>query len=197
MPKHLSVISFEFVSKRILIVIETIMLDAHERMGKCVDATKNQMAKVRTGRAHPSLLDSIQVSYYGSMAPLKQVANVGVEDSRTLSVTVFDRSMVQAVEKAIMSSDLGLNPMTAGATLRIPLPALTEERRKDFIKVVRNEAENGRIAIRNIRRDVISEVKKLEKSKDCTEDEVQKHTDANIKHIEEILAAKEKELMAV
>ncbi|MBB1270679.1 ribosome recycling factor [Shewanella sp. SR44-3] len=185
-------------------MIETIMQDAQERMGKCVEATKNQMSKVRTGRAHPSLLDSIQVSYYGSMAPLKQVANVGIEDSRTLSVTVFDRSLVQAVEKAIMSSDLGLNPMTAGATLRIPLPALTEERRKDFIKVVRNEAENGRIAIRNVRRDAISEVKKLEKAKDCTEDdvrrsedEVQKYTDTNIKNVDDILSAKEKELMEV
>jgi ribosome recycling factor len=185
-------------------VIETILLDAQERMGKCVDATKNQMAKVRTGRAHPSLLDSIQVSYYGAMSPLKQVANVGIEDSRTLSVTVFDRSMVQAVEKAIMTSDLGLNPMTAGATLRIPLPALTEERRKDFIKVVRNEAENGRIAIRNVRRDAISEVKKLEKAKECTEDdvrrsedEVQKYTDAHIKNVDEVLTAKEKELMEV
>lgn len=162
------------------------------------------MAKVRTGRAHPSLLDSIQVSYYGTMTPLNQVANVGVEDSRTLSVTVFDRSAIQAVEKAIMSSDLGLNPMSAGATLRIPLPALTEERRKDFIKVVRNEAENGRIAIRNVRRDAISEVKKLEKAKACTEDdvrrseeEVQKFTDAHIKKVDEILAAKEIELMEV
>lgn len=134
-------------------------------MGKCVEATKNQMAKVRTGRAHPSLLDSIQVSYYGTMTPLNQVANVGIEDARTLSVTVFDRSAIQAVEKAIMSSDLGLNPMSAGATLRIPLPALTEERRKDFIKVVRAEAEGGRVAIRNVRRDAISEVKKLEKPK--------------------------------
>nr|WP_283105987.1 ribosome recycling factor [Shewanella glacialipiscicola] len=173
-------------------------------MGKCVDATKNQMAKVRTGRAHPSLLDSIQVSYYGTMTPLNQVANVGIEDSRTLSVTVFDRSAIQAVEKAIMSSDLGLNPMSAGATLRIPLPSLTEERRKDFIKVVRNEAENGRVAIRNVRRDAISEVKKLEKAKACTEDdvrrseeEVQKFTDAHIKKIDDILAAKEIELMEV
>ena len=138
------------------------------------------------------------------MTPLNQVANVGVEDSRTLSVTVFDRSAIQAVEKAIMSSDLGLNPMSAGATLRIPLPALTEERRKDFIKVVRNEAENGRIAIRNVRRDAISEVKKLEKAKACTEDdvrrseeEVQKFTDAHIKKVDEILAAKEIELMEV
>ena len=185
-------------------MIENIKIDAQERMGKCVDATKNQMAKVRTGRAHPSLLDSIQVSYYGTMTPLNQVANVGIEDSRTLSVTVFDRSAIQAVEKAIMSSDLGLNPMSAGATLRIPLPSLTEERRKDFIKVVRNEAENGRVAIRNVRRDAISEVKKLEKAKACTEDdvrrseeEVQKFTDAHIKKIDDILAAKEIELMEV
>jgi len=185
-------------------VIDTIMLDAQERMGKCVDVTKNQMAKVRTGRAHPSLLDSIQVACYGSMSPLNQVANIGVEDSRTLTVNVFDRTIVQAVEKAIMSSDLGLNPMSAGATLRIPLPSLTEERRKDFIKVVRHEAENGRIAIRNVRRDAITEVKKLEKAKDCTEDDVrrseetvQKYTDTFIKNIDQILATKEKELMEV
>ncbi len=192
------------MTKRIFIVIDTIKEDAQERMSKCVEATKNQMAKVRTGRAHPSLLDSIQVSYYGSMTPLKQVANIGIEDSRTLNVTVFDATMVQAVEKAIMSSDLGLNPMTAGNAMRIPLPALTEERRKDFIKVVRGEAENGRVAVRNVRRDAISEVKKLEKAKECTEDdvrrsedEVQKFTDASIKNIDGILAAKEKELMEV
>ena len=185
-------------------MIENIKKDAQERMGKCVDPTERRMAKMRTGRAHPSLLDSIQVSYYGTMTPLNQVANVGIEDSRTLSVTVFDRSAIQAVEKAIMSSDLGLNPMSAGATLRIPLPSLTEERRKDFIKVVRNEAENGRVAIRNVRRDAISEVKKLEKAKACTEDdvrrseeEVQKFTDAHIKKIDDILAAKEIELMEV
>ena len=185
-------------------MIDTIKEDAQDRMNKCVDATKNQMAKVRTGRAHPSLLDSIQVSYYGSMTPLKQVANIGIEDSRTLNVTVFDATMVQAVEKAIMSSDLGLNPMTAGSSMRIPLPALTEERRKDFIKVVRGEAENGRVAVRNVRRDAISEIKKLEKAKECTEDdvrrsedEIQKFTDASIKNIDGILAAKEKELMEV
>ncbi|MCC4831032.1 ribosome recycling factor [Shewanella sp. 1_MG-2023] len=185
-------------------MIDTIKEDAQDRMNKCVDATKNQMAKVRTGRAHPSLLDSIQVSYYGSMTPLKQVANIGIEDSRTLNVTVFDATMVQAVEKAIMSSDLGLNPMTAGNAMRIPLPALTEERRKDFIKVVRGEAENGRVAVRNVRRDAISEIKKLEKAKECTEDdvrrsedEIQKFTDASIKNIDGILAAKEKELMEV
>nr|WP_202932928.1 MULTISPECIES: ribosome recycling factor [Shewanella] len=173
-------------------------------MDKCVEATKAQMAKVRTGRAHPALLDSIQVSYYGTMTPLKQVGNISVEDSRTLAVNVFDRSMIQAVEKAIMSSDLGLNPMSAGATIRIPLPALTEERRRDLVKVVRAEAENGRIAVRNVRRDANSAVKNLEKDKECTEDdvrrsedEVQKITDVHIKKIDELLAAKEAELMEV
>eukprot|EP00492_Amphilonche_elongata_P002483 TRINITY_DN2733_c0_g1_i1.p1 TRINITY_DN2733_c0_g1~~TRINITY_DN2733_c0_g1_i1.p1 ORF type:complete len:138 (+),score=15.39 TRINITY_DN2733_c0_g1_i1:98-511(+) len=134
-------------------------------MEKCVESTKTQMAKVRTGRAHPSLLDTIQVPYYGSLTPLKQVASISIGDARTLTVSVFDRTMIAAVEKAIMSSDLGLNPMSAGATIRIPLPALTEERRKDLIKVVRAEAENGRIAIRNVRRDANSSVKELKKKK--------------------------------
>ena len=185
-------------------MIEEIKSGAEERMGKCVESTKNQMAKVRTGRAHPSLLDTIQVSYYGTMTPLNQVGNVSIEDSRTLAVTLFDRSMTQAVEKAIMASDLGLNPMSAGATIRIPLPPLTEERRKDLVKVVRAEAENGRIAVRNVRRDANSEFKALEKEKGCTEDDVrsgeadiQKITDTHIKQIDEILAAKEAELMEV
>ena len=185
-------------------MIADIKKDAQERMGKCVDATKNQMAKVRTGRAHPSLLDSIQVSYYGTMTPLNQVANVGVEDARTLSVTVFDRSAIPAVEKAIMSSDLGLNPMSAGATLRIPLPALTEERRKSLVKLVRGEAENGRVAVRNIRRDANADLKTLQKDKEISEDderravdEIQKITDSFVKKIDEVLAEKEKELMEV
>ncbi|MDF0534493.1 ribosome recycling factor [Shewanella yunxiaonensis] len=185
-------------------MIDTIQKDAQTRMEKCVEATKAQMTKVRTGRAHPALLDSIQVSYYGTMTPLKQVGNISIEDSRTLAVSVFDRSMIQAVEKAIMSSDLGLNPMSAGAVIRIPLPALTEERRRDLVKVVRAEAENGRVAVRNVRRDANSEVKKLEKDKACTEDdvrrsedEVQKMTDQYIKKIDELLTAKEAELMEV
>ncbi len=185
-------------------MINEIQQDAKSRMAKCVEATKNQMAKVRTGRAHPSLLDSIKVSYYGAMTPLKQVGNVSIEDSRTLAVTVFDSTLIPVVEKAIMSSDLGLNPMSAGTTIRIPLPALTEERRKDLIKVVRAEAENGRIAVRNVRRDANSDVKTLEKDKECTEDdvrrsedEIQKYTDAHIKQIDEILTAKEAELMEV
>lgn len=185
-------------------MIDDIQKDAAERMSKCVESMKGQMNKVRTGRAHPSLLNSIQVSYYGSMTPLNQVGNIVIEDARTLAVNVFDRSMIQAVEKAIMTSDLGLNPMSAGATIRIPLPALTEERRRDLVKVVRAEAENGRIAVRNVRRDANSEVKTLEKAKECTEDdvrrsedEVQKMTDTHIKTIDEILAAKEAELMEV
>jgi len=185
-------------------VIEDIKKDAQDRMGKCVEATKAQMAKVRTGRAHPSLLDSIQVNYYGTMTPLKQVGSVTIEDSRTLAVNVFDRSAIQAVEKAIMMSDLGLNPMSAGATIRIPLPALTEERRRDLVKVVRAEAEQGRVAIRNVRRDANSSFKALEKEKECTEDDVrraedemQKITDAAVKKVDELLAAKEAELMEV
>ncbi|WP_299490341.1 ribosome recycling factor [uncultured Shewanella sp.] len=183
-------------------MINEIKNDAKTRMDKCVEATKTQMAKVRTGRAHPSLLDTIKVPYYGSLTPLKQVANISIDDSRTLAVSVFDSTMIAAVEKAIMTSDLGLNPMSAGAIIRIPLPALTEERRKDLIKVVRAEAENGRIAVRNVRRDANSDVKTLEKEKECTEDDVrrseddiQKFTDTHIKLIDEVLAAKEKELM--
>lgn len=185
-------------------MIEEIKSSAKERMTKCVEATKSQMAKVRTGRAHPSLLNTIQVSYYGTMTPLTQVGNVTVEDSRTLAVTLFDRSMTQAVEKAIMSSDLGLNPMSAGATIRIPLPALTEERRRDLVKVVRAEAENSRIAVRNVRRDANSEFKALEKDKGCSEDDVhrgeddiQKITDSFIKQVDSVLATKEAELMEV
>ncbi|HCA75455.1 MAG TPA: ribosome recycling factor, partial [Alteromonas sp.] len=142
-------------------MIDEIELDAQERMEKSITALKGQLSKIRTGRAHPSLLDGIQVSYYGADTPLRQLANVITEDSRTLALTVFDKSSIQAVEKAIMQADLGLNPMSAGTTIRIPLPPLTEERRKDLIRVVRNEAEQGRVAIRNIRRDANSDIKEL------------------------------------
>jgi ribosome recycling factor len=185
-------------------VINEIKNDAKVRMEKSVEALKGQMNKVRTGRAHPSLLDTIYVDYYGASTPLKQVGNVTTEDSRTLAVTVFDRSMIQAVEKAIMMSDLGLNPSSAGTTIRIPLPALTEERRKDLIKVVRAEAEQGRVAIRNIRRDANSDLKALLKDKEISEDDdrraqddIQKLTDLFIKLVDEALAAKEKELMEI
>lgn len=183
-------------------MINEIKKDAQERMEKSVDALKNQISKVRTGRASPSLLDGIMVEYYGTATPLRQVANVTVEDARTLAISVFDRSMIKAIEKAIMSSDLGLNPSSAGTVLRVPLPALTEERRKDLIKVVRNEAEQGRIAVRNIRRDANEKAKSLLKDKDISEDEerrsqddIQKLTDNFIKNIDDALAAKEAELL--
>ncbi|MBL1378599.1 ribosome recycling factor [Zobellella iuensis] len=185
-------------------MINEIKNSAKVRMEKSVEALKTQMNKVRTGRAHPSLLDTIYVDYYGTSTQLKQVGNITTEDSRTLAVTVFDRSMIQAVEKAIMSSDLGLNPASAGTTIRIPLPPLNEERRKDLIKVVRHEAEQGRVAIRNIRRDANGDLKALLKDKEISEDDdrraqddIQKLTDLYIKLVDEALAAKEKELMEI
>lgn len=185
-------------------MIDEIELDAEERMEKSIVALKSQLAKIRTGRAHPSLLDSIMVSYYGADTPLKQVANIVAEDSRTLALSVFDKSAIQAVEKAIMQSDLGLNPMSAGASIRIPLPALTEERRKDLIKVVRNEVELGRVAVRNIRRDANSDIKDLLKEKEISEDEsrageenIQTLTNKFVKVIDSMLSDKEKELMEV
>lgn len=185
-------------------MINDIIADAKIRMDKSVDALKTQLSKVRTGRAHPSLLDGIQVSYYGADTPLRQVANVSVEDARTLAITVFDKSLTQAVEKAIMASNLGLNPMSAGTVIRVPLPPLTEERRKDLVKLVRGEAENGRVAIRNIRRDANSDFKALLKDKEISEDderkaadEIQKITDLFVKKVDDVLADKEKELMEV
>lgn len=169
-------------------MINEIKKDAETRMDKCVEAFKSNISKIRTGRAHPNLLDGISVEYYGSATPLRQVANVVAEDSRTLAITVFDRSLSAAVEKAIMASDLGLNPMSAGAVIRVPLPALTEERRKDLIKLVRAEAEQGRVSVRNVRRDANDKVKVLLKDKEISEDEdrksqdeVQKMTDVMIK----------------
>ncbi|MBC3764890.1 ribosome recycling factor [Neptunicella marina] len=185
-------------------MIEDLQKDASSRMDKSISALKSQLAKVRTGRAHPSLLDSISVNYYGADTPLNQLANVVAEDARTLALTVFDKSASAAVEKAIMQSDLGLNPMSAGAVIRIPLPPLTEERRKDLIKVVRGEAEQARVAIRNIRRDANSDVKELLKEKEIGEDDarkaednIQSITDDFVKTIDQMLAAKEKELMEI
>ena len=185
-------------------MINDIKQDAKERMTKSVESLKSQMSKIRTGRAQPALLDGITVDYYGSSTPLRQVANVVAEDSRTLAVTVFDRSMIQAVEKAIMTSDLGLNPCSAGTTIRVPLPPLTEERRKDMIKLVRGEAEQARVAVRNVRRDCNADLKALLKDKDISEDddrraqeEIQKLTDSYVKLVDEALAVKEKELMEI
>jgi len=185
-------------------VINDIQKDAAERMQKSVTALGSQLSKIRTGRAHPALLDGIMVSYYGAPTPLNQVANVTIEDSRTLALSVFDKSLAQAVEKAIMASDLGLNPMSAGAVIRVPLPPLTEERRKDLIKIVRGEVESGRVAVRNIRRDANGDVKSLLKDKDISEDEahqaedaIQKLTDKFIKEMDTQLTAKEAELMEI
>ncbi|AWX13853.1 ribosome recycling factor [Mergibacter septicus] len=183
-------------------MIKAIKEDTQQRMEKSVEAFKSQISKVRTGRAHPSLLDGIQVEYYGAATPLRQLANVVAEDARTLAVTVFDRSLISSVEKAILTSDLGLNPASAGTTIRVPLPPLTEERRRDLTKIVRSEAEQGRVAVRNVRRDANDKIKALLKEKEISEDEerkaqdeVQKLTDQFIKKVDEALADKEKELM--
>ena len=185
-------------------MIQDIKKDASERMDKSIAALRQELTKLRTGRAHTSLLDHVTVDYYGTQTPLNQVSNINVEDSRTLVVSPWEKSMVQAIEKAIMTSDLGLNPATAGTIIRVPLPPLTEERRKDMIKVVRNEAEGGRIAIRNIRRDAISDVKDLLKEKMIGEDderrahdEIQAITDKHIAVVDETLAQKEAELLEV
>ena len=185
-------------------MIDDIKKDASQRMGKSVVALENELSKVRTGRAHPSLLDHLSVSYYGTDTPLNQVANINVEDSRTLSIQPWEQSMVKAVEKAIMESDLGLNPNTAGTVIRVPLPPLTEERRKDLIRVVRAEAEQARVAVRNIRRDANSDLKGLVKEKLISEDDerrgqdvIQKLTDEHVKKIDEVLEIKEKDLMSI
>jgi len=185
-------------------MIDDIKKDAAGRMGKTVEALVHELAKIRTGRAHPSLLDHVMVSYYGSDMPIKQVANVTVEDSRTLAITPWERNMVQAVEKAILQSDLGLNPNTAGTVIPVPMPALTEERRRDLIKVARHEAEQARVAVRNIRRDANGELKDAVKEKMISEDDerrgqegVQKLTDQYIKEVDQVLSAKETDLMAI
>jgi ribosome recycling factor len=185
-------------------MISDIEQDTATRMGKSVTALVGEFTKIRTGRAHPSLLDQIVVSYYGSDTPLSQVANVAIDDSRTLKVTPWEKGMVQAIEKAIMSSGLGLNPATQGEVIRIPLPPLTEERRRELVKVVKHEAENGRVAIRNIRRDANSEIKEALKEKLISEDEahsgedkIQKLTDKYIKEVEKLLEEKEADLLSI
>ncbi|MCW9710055.1 ribosome recycling factor [Avibacterium sp. 21-586] len=183
-------------------MINEIKQDTQLRMEKSLETFKHHIAKVRTGRAQPSLLDGIQVEYYGALTPLRQLANVVAEDARTLAVTVFDRSLIGAVEKAILTSDLGLNPSSAGTTIRVPLPPLTEERRRDLIKIVKAEAEQGKVAVRNVRRDANDQIKALLKEKEISEDEerkaqdeIQKITDLYVKKVDEVLADKEKELL--
>ena len=185
-------------------MLDDIKKDGAERMQKCVLALRNELKRLRTGRAHPSLLEHIRVDYYGNEVPLNQVANLALEDARTITVTPWEKSMVQAVEKAIMKSDLGLNPNTAGTVIRVPMPPLTEERRRDLAKVVRHEAENARVAVRNVRRDIMSDLKDLLKEKLVSQDDdrraqddVQKLTDKYVAEIDQVLAEKEKEVMQV
>jgi len=185
-------------------MIDDIKADAASRMAKSVEALGENLTKVRTGRAHPSMLDHVMVSYYGADTPLKQVANVGVEDARTLTVQPWEQGMVQAVEKAILESNLGVTPNTAGTLIRLPIPPLTEERRKDMTRIVRQEAEQARVAVRNIRRDANSNLKDLVKEKLISEDDerrgqeiVQKLTDQHVKEIDELMEKKEADLMSV
>jgi len=185
-------------------MIEDIKKDALSRMGKSIEAFQGELSKIRTGRAHPSLLNHITVDFYGSEVPIGQAANITVEDARTLAVTPWDKSMVAVIEKAIMTSDLGLNPSSAGTVIRVPMPPLTEERRKELVKVVRELAENARIAVRNIRRDANNDLKTLAKDKDISEDDehrgqelVQQVTNQSTAEIEELLQIKEKELMEI
>ncbi|BBI59425.1 ribosome recycling factor [Vreelandella sulfidaeris] len=185
-------------------MINDIKKDAESRMKKSVEALHSNFNKIRTGRAHPSILDAVTVDYYGSQVPLSQVASVNVEDARTLTIAPWEQGMVQKIEKAIMTSDLGLNPASAGNVIRVPMPMLTEETRKGYIKQARSEAENARVAVRNVRRDANGDFKSLLKDKDITEDDqregedaIQKLTDKYIAEIDKALAAKEQDLMQV
>ena len=185
-------------------MLEDIKKDAAARMAKCVENFQGDLKKLRTGRAHPSLIETLKVDYYGTDTPLRQVANISVEDARTLVVSPWEKNMVQAIEKAIHKSDLGLNPISAGTVIRIPLPPLTEERRRDILKVVRSEAENAKVAVRNVRRDALGEIKEALKEKLISQDderrgaeEIQKITDKAVADIDQVTAAKEKEVMQV
>lgn len=185
-------------------MLNDIKKDADGRMAKSVAALKGELAKIRTGRAHPSLLEHVTLDYYGSEVPLNQVANINAEDARTLSVVPFDKSMVAKVEKAIMTSDLGLNPATSGSNIRVPLPALTEQRRQELVKVVHGEGEQAKVAVRNIRRDANNQLKDFLKEKELTEDDVrrgetliQQLTDQYVGQVDELIAGKERELMEI
>ncbi|MGM0594849.1 MAG: ribosome recycling factor [Pseudomonadota bacterium] len=185
-------------------MISDIQKDAEARMQKSIEALKNELSKIRTGRAHPSLLNHVTVEYYGSEVPLGQVSNIAVEDSRTLTVTPWEKPMVPVVEKAIMTSDLGLNPSSAGSVIRVPMPPLTEERRRDLTKVVKQEGEQAKVAVRNIRRDANSDFKSLLKDKEISEDEsraaeeaIQKLTDKYTAEVDKLVEAKEQDLLSI
>ncbi len=185
-------------------MLEDMKKDAVTRMSRCVQTFQTDLKKLRTGRAHPSLIEHLKVDYYGSEVPLQQVASISVEEGRTLVVSPWEKTLVQAIEKAIHKSELGLNPLTAGTVIRIPMPPLTEERRRDITKVLRHDAENARVAVRNVRRDVMADIKEALKEKLVSQDderraegEVQKLTDKYVAEIDQLLAAKEKEIMQV
>ena len=185
-------------------MIEDIKQDTEERMGKALEALAHNFNKIRTGRAHPSLLDSIRIEYYGAETPLNQLANINIEDARTLSVVAFDKGITPDIERAILKSDLGLNPATAGDVIRIPMPVLTEETRKGYIKQARAEAESARVSVRNARRDGLGMLKELLKEQEISEDEerrgqdvIQKLTDDYVAKVESALGEKETDLMAI
>ena len=185
-------------------MLEDVKKEAQARMAKCVQTYQADLKKLRTGRAHPSLIEHLKVDYYGSEVPLQQIASINVEDGRTLVVSPWEKTMVQAIEKAVHKSDLGLNPITAGTVIRIPMPPLTEERRRDITKMVRHEAENARVAVRNVRRDIMADIKERLKKKLVSQDderraetEVQKLTDKYVAEIDQHLSGKEKEIMQV
>jgi len=184
--------------------MQRIVKDTEAKMRKSIEVYKMEIAKLRTGRAHPGILDHIKIDYYGNEVPLNQVANVNAADARTLTITPWEKNMVSVIEKAILNSDLGLNPATAGTIIRVPMPPLNEERRKELIKVVRTEAEAARVSVRNLRRDANAEIKELLKNKEITEDserrladDIQKITDKCISEIDQLTAAKEADLMAI
>jgi len=185
-------------------MLNAIREDADQRMAKSIDALGVAFAKIRTGRAHPSILDSVSISYYGVDTPLKQAANISVEDGRTLAISVWEKPMVPVVEKAILAANLGLNPSTSGDLIRVPMPALTEETRRDMVKLAKSDAESARVSIRNIRRDANSDIKDLLKEKEISEDDekraadgVQKMTDKFVAQVESLLKSKESDLMEV
>ncbi len=185
-------------------MLNELKQDADQRMQKSLESLRHELSKLRTGRAHPSILEQIKVDYYGTDTPLSRVATINAPDARTLSITPWEKKMVQAIEKAVLNSGLGLNPVTSGEIIRVPMPALTEERRRDLIKVVRQEGEAAKVSMRNIRRDVLADIKELLKEKEITEDEdrrsqedIQKITDKHIAEVDKILVAKEKDMMEV
>ncbi len=185
-------------------MIDEILEDANERMGKSLEALQVAFAKIRTGRANPSLLDGISVDYYGAPTPLNQVASISVEDARTLAVSPWEKPLIPDIEKAILKSDIGITPVSTGDVIRVPLPPLTEENRRDLARLAKQEAENGRIAIRNIRRDAIADVRELVKEKEATEDEarraeerIQGYTDSRVAEVDAALAAKEADLLEI